>query len=72
MTDVQTINDAVAIVRVSCARVMGLRAWQLAKTAFTSLGGPGGCQVLAHPTPARIRMGRKTSVFALAPLPRSP
>lgn len=72
MTDMRTSNDADAIVRVSCARVMVLRAWQLAKTVFSSLGRPLGCRVLVEPTPARIRTGRKASAFALAPLPRSP
>jgi hypothetical protein len=50
---------------------MVLRAWQLAKTVFSSLGRPLRCRVLVEPTPARIRTGRKASAFALAPLPRS-
>jgi hypothetical protein len=72
MTDAQTHNDALALVMPSSARTVALPAMLPPKTAFSSAGRPGDCQVLLYPSPARIRMGRKVSTFAPTVLPRSP
>jgi hypothetical protein len=46
MTNVQTPNDALAIVAVACTRTMALRAVRSAKTAFLALRRPAPCRVL--------------------------
>jgi hypothetical protein len=72
MTDTQTLDDADALVTLSCTRTVAVGAIRPPKTAFTSVGEPVGCQVLVHPTHARVRIGRKAPSFAPAALPRSP
>jgi len=72
MTNVQTPNDALAIVAVACTRSMALRAVRSAKTAFLALRRPAPCRVLPLLSPARVRIRRKASGSAPAARPRSP
>ena len=72
MTGAQTLNDALALVAVSCARDLVFAAILPAMPAFTAVRGPARCQVLLHLTPARIPRGPKASSFARASAPRSP
>ncbi len=72
MTNVQTPNDALAIVAVACTRRLALRAMRPATTAFIALRRPADCRVLVPLSPARVRIRRKALGSARAARPRSP